>query len=257
MKYLFSITIVIFMSSFCFGQEHEHAYTINQNSGKLKVIEVPKVTFKSHGQNMILVEPEGGKSTLPERAKGLKVISPGGLTDNTGIGLSVNTEGDETTIRKVSNKSGRRYIVHVPAGVSIFYEHSHHDGGRVELVDLSNEVEISANYNSVHIKNATGPLAINSVYGSIEADFDEVNQDHSISLISTYDHVDVTVPSATKANFTLATSYGEMFTDLDLDYGSDEGMKKISSHKVEGKFNGGGVDFFIKSSYDDVYLRKK
>ena len=232
-------------------------YTINKSSGKLKIIEVGKITFKGGSGSDIVISTEDGKSAVPERAKGLSVISPGGLKDNTGIGLSVKSEGDETIVEKVSNKSGKRYIVTVPNGVSLFYEHSNHDGGRLEIADISNEIEVSANYNDVKITNATGPLAINSVYGSIEAEFDQVNQDHSISLYSVYDHVDVTVPSSTKANFTLTTSYGEMFTDLELDFGTSDEMRKISSNKVEGKFNGGGVDFFIKSSYDDVYLRKK
>ena len=249
------LTFLFVMACFTLMQAQEH--TINQSSGKLKIIEVGKITFKGHSGSNIIITPEGGKSAIPERAKGLQPISPSGLKDNTGIGLAVSTEGDETTVRKVSNKSGRRYIVSVPAGVSLFYEHSNHDGGRLIIENIPNEIEVSANYNSVKITNASGPLAINSVYGSIEATFDEINQDHTINLYSVYDHVDVTVPANGKANFTLATSYGEMFTDLDLDFGNSDDMRKISSHKVVGKFNGGGVDFFVKSSYDDVYLRKK
>ncbi len=253
MKNILTLTVFLFVSANLLAQE----YTIDQSSGKLKVLEVGKITFKGHSGNNIVIATEDGKHAIPERAKGLRPISAAGLTDNTGIGLAVSKEGDETTVRKVSNKAGHRYTISVPTGVSLFYEHSNHDGGRLEIIDLPNEIEVSANYNSIHVQNATGPLAINSVYGSIEATFDEINQDHSISLYSVYDHVDVTVPQSAKANFTLSTSYGEMFTDLDLDFGSSDSMKKLSANKVEGKYNGGGVDFFIKSSYDDVYLRKK
>ncbi len=233
-------------------------YTIDQSAGKLKVIEVGEVTFEGHAGNNIIVEAEGDWGNLPDRAKGLKVISPSGLNDNTGLGLAVATEDGATVLRRVSNSEGDRYHIKVPSGVAIFYEHSNHTGGLVKIINVASEVEVSANYNSVYVENTTGPLAISSVYGSIEATFDNVPNNGPINLYCVYDDVDVTVPASTKASFTLATEYGDMYTDLDLDYDrSDEEMKRISAHKVKGKLNGGGVDFSIKSGYDNIYLRKK
>ncbi|MBX2815092.1 MAG: hypothetical protein KTR24_03810 [Saprospiraceae bacterium] len=233
-------------------------YTISQNSGKLKIIEVNEVTLEGHAGSDIIIEVEGEESHIPERAKGLKLLSPAGLEDNTGIGLSVTKDGTTSTIQEVSNRSDERYIIKVPTGVAIYYECSTHQGETLIAQDIASELEVSANFNDVRIINPTGPLAISTVHGSIEAEFENVNQDNSISLHAVHDHVDVTVPSSAKANFMLSTSWGEMFTDLDLDFGHDDSdMRRVSSNKMVGKFNGGGVDFSIRSTHDDIYLRKK
>ena len=101
-------------------------------------------------------------------------------------------------------------------------------------------------------------MAINSVYGSIDANFSEVSIKDNISLYSVYDHVDVTVPKSIKADFRLNTSYGKMFTNLDLDVGSKDGnMKNLSNRKITGSFNGGGIDFSITATYKNIYLRKE
>ncbi len=232
-------------------------HTINQSSGKISFYEVNSVTFEGHSGSEIIISPENGHDfKMPERAAGLKLISAGGLEDNTGIGLSVKTEGNETTVAQLSSRGHARYIVQVPAGVAIYYECSTHAGKTVITKDLESELEISANFNHVKLHNAQGPLAVSTVHGTIEAEFSSINQDQSISLHSVHNHVDVSVPSDAKANFRLSTSWGEMFTDLDLDYEQDSALKKISSKKMEGKFNGGGVDFSIKSTHDDIYLRK-
>ena len=107
------------------------------------------------------------------------------------------------------------------------------------------------------IENCTGPMAISSVHGAIDAVFSEISQANSISLYSVHNHVDVSVPASAKADFKLNSAWGEMFTDLDLDYGDTDGeLKKVSRKKVVGKFNGGGVDFNITSTHNNIYLRK-
>ncbi len=254
MKIQVTLCLLVLSSTMIWSQQ----YSINKSSGTLKVIEVPKVTFMGHSGADIIIERAGENAGIPERAEGLRLLSPAGLIDNTGIGLAVSEEDDETVVRKVSKKEGKRYTIKVPQGVAVLYEHSNHDGGTVEIIDVAGEVEVSANYNSVRIENSTGPLTINSVYGSIDAVFDALDPDHAITLYSVYDHVDVTVPAASKASFTLATSYGEMFSDLDLNYESvGEDMKKLSSDKISATLNGGGAEISLKSSYENVYLRKK
>ena len=101
-------------------------------------------------------------------------------------------------------------------------------------------------------------MAINTVYGAIEADFTGVSLQKDVKLHSSYKHVDVTVPASIKADFRLNTSYGKMFTDLDLEMGTgDSGnLKEINPHKITGQLNGGGVDFSITATYKNIYLRK-
>jgi len=249
---IYTLILATFITVPLMGQ-----FKINQSSGKISFYEVNAVSFEGHSGNEILISPEDDDLEKPERAEGLKLISPAGIVDNSGIGLSVVTEGSETAVHQISSRSDTRYTVKVPAGVSIYYECTTHAGRTVMVQDLASELEISANFNSVELERVSGPLAISTVHGSIEADFTEISQDNSISLHSVHNHVDVSVPSDAKASFRLNTSWGEMFTDLDLDYGQRDDLRQISSKKIAGKFNGGGVDFSLTSTHDDIYLRKK
>jgi DUF4097 and DUF4098 domain-containing protein YvlB len=154
-------------------------------------------------------------------------------------------------------RADKAYLVKVPKGVSTYYEHSTHEGDDLHIKNVEGEVEVSARFNSVHLENVTGPLAINTIHGEIEAIFHTLPQGKSISLVSIHDDVDVTVPAGAKANFHLASEHGEMYTDLDLQYEKDKNLSRISSKKIDATYNGGGVDFTIRCDHADIYLRKK
>ena len=252
--------LILLIISFCLYSfsGYTQEYKIAMSSGKLIIDQVNNVSIEGYNGNEIIISTGTKDNEKNERAMGLKVINAEGLTDNTGIGLSVSKEGSEASVSQVSQRGGRKYTFKVPSGVSVLYESSSMHGGKLHVVDMAGEIEVSANYNSIDLKNVTGPMAIHTVYGSIDADFASVSQSNSISLYSVYSHVDVTIPGNSKATFQLSTNYGDMYTDLDLKFeGEDDEMKKISSKKMFGKLNGGGVDFSVKSGYSSIYLRKK
>ncbi len=237
---------------------HAQEYAVDMSSGKLILSEVNRVEIEGTTGSQILFATESRNEEHHKRADGLREISAMGLTDNTGIGLSVEKSGAELTVKEVSRNSDTRYVVKVPKGVAVYYEHSSWEGKTLRIRDLESEIEVSANYNSIELDNVTGPMAINTVYGHIDATFSKVKQESPILLHSVYDHVDVSVPAGTKANFKLSTSYGKIYTDLDLEMDQGEGgLRPISSNKIEGTLNGGGVDFSIKATYSEIYLRKK
>ncbi len=237
---------------------HAQEYTVDMSSGKLIITEVDRVEIEGVSGTQIVFSTEAKDQEEDERSSGLKEISAMGLSDNTGIGLATEKSGNELTVRQIGRNSDRRYVIKVPKGVSVYYEHSSWEGKTLRIRNLESEIEVSANYNSVELENVTGPMAINTVYGHIDANFSRVNQENAIMLHSVYDHVDVTIPTNTKASFKLSSSYGKIFTDLDLDVEKGEGgLRSISSSKINGKLNGGGVDFSIKATYSNIYLRKK
>lgn len=267
MKYLF---IPIFITLLCLvnvqaqeAQENKEMelkeHKVNMSSGQLIISEVNGVTIEGVSGSQIIIQSESRKPSEDERAKGLRQISALGLEDNTGMGLSVQKSGNEVKIHSVSKNNGKRYTIKVPSGVAVNYEHSTHMAKKLYIKNTSSEIEVSANYNSVVIENATGPLAINTVYGGIEADFDKISANDA-TLYSVYSFVDVSVPASAKASFQMGTSYGQMFTDLDLSFEGEEKegeMRNLSSKKMLGKLNGGGTNFKLKATYGKIYLRKK
>ncbi len=252
-KTLTIITILIVTHLQLSAQEHK----VEMSSGKVKVHEVDELNVKGHDKSFILIKSSDYKGGKSERAKGLRPINSLGLTDNTGIGLSVQKEGSELIVRSVSRNNDSRYTIFVPKGVTFYYEHSTHHGDDLNIENVQSEIHVSLNHNSVYLKDVTGPMTINTVHGDVEAKFSTVSQNNPISIASAHGHIDVALPEATKANMRLSSNWGEIFTDLNIDVEKSGDMRKISSSVVKGKINGGGVDISLSSTHSDVYLRKR
>ncbi len=254
------VTLILSSLLFMIGAVNLSAqeYSVDMSSGKLILSEVDRIEIEGTTGSKVIFSTEAKNKKTDERASGLREISAGGLTDNTNIGLNAEKSGNELRVNQIGRSSNRRYVIKVPKGVSISYEHSSWEGKTLRIRDLESEIEVSANYNSVELENVSGPMSINTVYGSINATFNQVNQDNSITLHSVYGNVDVSVPTNTKANFKLASSYGKIYTDLDLKIENESGgMRSLSNSRIDGTLNGGGVGFSIKATYKNIYLRKK
>jgi DUF4097 and DUF4098 domain-containing protein YvlB len=231
-------------------------YTLNMSKGKLILNEVNRVEIIGTTGSQVIISTEAKDENKDERANGLREISASGLSDNTGLGLSVDQNGSTAKVNQVG-RNNRNYLVKVPKGVSVYYEHSSWEGKTLSIRDLHSEIEVSANYNSIELENVTGPMAINTVYGQIDATFEKAPEADAVSLHSVYGNVDVSLPANTRADLTLSTSYGKIFTDLDVEMKKEEGgLREISSSKISGTINGGGMDMRLKSTYKNIYLRK-
>ena len=104
----------------------------------------------------------------------------------------------------------------------------------------------------------TGPMTISTVHGDIEGDFVSINQDNPISMFSTHGDIDLAIPSNSKAQLSLSTGWGEIYSDLDIEVNtSNSSMKRYGNNKVNGTINGGGVNMNIASTHGSIYLREK
>lgn len=233
-------------------------YTVdvaNSANAKVRILEVNQVKVEAYDGNQIQIEAEGRKRQS-ERAEGLTPLSARGK-DNTGIGLNVESNDNVVTIFQAARRGQGTYIVKVPKNIKVEIEHTGNwEGGMIEVVGISGELEISGRYNSVHLEDVTGPALVNTVYGKVEAVFSALSQEGPTSLVSVYSTVDVTLPANTKANINIETPYGEAYSDLDIKFPESSGMRRLNS-TVAGTLNGGGVELDIKASYSDAYLRKK
>ena len=227
----------------------------NPAQTKIVIKELNRVKIEAYNGSEVQIKTDSEMSK-PERAKGLKALSGMG-EDNTGIGLNVKESGNELTIVQVSRRGEGKYTIKVPENSRLMVEHTGNwEGGKIEIHGVKGELEVSGRYNSFYLKDITGPVLANTIYGGIEAVFSEVNQNKPISIVSVYGEVDVTIPQNTKADLKIKTPYGEAYSDLPIEFPKNEsGMRNLSD--IQGKMNGGGVRMDIEASYGDVYLRKK
>jgi hypothetical protein len=187
----------------------------------------------------------------------LRTVNSLGLEDNTGLGVNVTTKGDVVEVYQLKKTSSPDIIIKVPKGVIVSYEHESQYGGDAVFKNIENEIEVSAQYNSVQLENVTGPLTVKTIYGGVDATFGMVIKD-PVSIVSVYGHVDVSLPEATKANLKLSTSYGEILVAPEFKIDVDRTGPMVNySDKVSGKINGGGINVDLSANYGKIYLRKK
>lgn len=246
--------IMLFSTTFLFAQE----YKLKVSGTKtLKLIEVNKVEIEGYDGNEIIITTVAKSKRDEERAKGLTAISGLGLTDNSGIGLSVVESGNAIEVQQLARRNENKYKIKIPKSVKVYYEHSGTGGSTFKVSNISSEIETSTNHNGIRLENVTGPMTINTVHGKIEAIFASVNQSSPISIISVHGLVDVSLPANTKANLKMESSWGELLSDMNIEIDKTDDQLKSYSSKVTGKLNGGGVALHLSSTHNNVYLRTK
>jgi len=231
-------------------------FKVAKSSGKLQ-INLGRVTVEGHTGNEIIFSSKDHDKEEDERAKGLKAINGSGLDDNTGLGINVTEKDGVLVVSQLKKMNSPDIKILVPKGVIVAYEHSSQYGNEVVFRNLENEIEVSANYNSVQLENITGPATIKAVYGGVDAVFSTTVKG-PISIVSIYGHVDVAMPTTIKANVKMSTSYGEIFASPDFKIEVEKQGDLINySDRLTGKINGGGMNIDFRSDYGKIYFRKK
>ncbi len=252
-KYFIIPILIAITASWAGAQE----YKVNKSTGKLD-LRIGKVTVEGHSGNEIIFTSSDGHKDKDERAQGLRSISGNGLEDNTGLGINVAENGNTITVNQLKKTNSPSIKILVPKGVIVSFNHESQYGGKANFRNMENEIEVQSQYNSIELDNVTGPLTVNSIYGSVDATFTG-NVKGPINIVSVYGHVDVSLPVATKADLTLSTSYGEIMAapefKIEVDRKGEGGLIKYSD-EVRGKINGGGMSIKLEATYGKVYLRK-
>lgn len=250
---IISAVVMLLLATFTHAQE----YKLSKTSGRLEIY-IGKVTIEGYNGNEIIFSFRNPDEDVDKRAEGLRSVNSLGLDDNTGLGINVSDKGNTVEVHQLKKMHSPDIRIRVPKGIIISYKYESQYGSEATFKNLPNEIEISAQYNSITLDNVTGPLTVETTYGHVEARFD-TNIKDPISIISMYGYVDVTLPHTTKANLRLSTSYGELLVSPEFDIKIDKsaGGLVAYSDKVVGTINGGGINMNLSCNYGKVYLRKK
>jgi hypothetical protein len=251
-------TLMIMATAFLVtGAVSAQEFKVSKSSGRLEISEVNNVSIEGYGGNEIVFSSRGGSNEDDDRAKGLRAISSLGLEDNTGLGLSVVTNGDVISVHQLKKTDGPDVKIMVPRGVVISYSHSSPFGEEIDIRNFEGEIKISTVHNGVVLTNTTGLTTVKTVHGDIDASLGTALS-AALTLESVHGHVDVALPTTAKANLSLTTDWGEVLVDpafkIELERSGE--LTKYSG-RIKGKLNGGGTDISLKANHDNIYLRKK
>lgn len=206
--------------------------------------------------NEIVVTSSSGKFEPPARAKGLKPIYSAG-TDNTGMGLSVEKEGNIVRINcLLPFTRGADFSMKIPENLAVELESGCEYNNNVTVTGMKNEIVIKTCHN-IDLQNITGPVVLSSISGDINIGFSSTISDRQSSINSISGDVDITLPAKTPVTIDMSTIQGGFYSDFEItETQNQKNMKRIGGNNLNFNLNGGGFKFDVVTVTGNVYLRK-
>jgi DUF4097 and DUF4098 domain-containing protein YvlB len=221
------------------------------------------ITVKGADVKEVVVEARarGDEAHPSGRAEGMKRIPM------TSTGLNIEAENNNV---RVSTDSYQRTIdltITVPIHTSLSL-HSVNDGNIV-VSGVDGEFDINNVNGEVDLKNIGGSVVAHALNGHVVATLNRVDPQKPMAFSSLNGDIDVTFPADLKANVSLRTDNGEVYSDFDVkvqptapqqtveDNRGKGGKYKVQIDKnVRGTINGGGQEIQFKNFNGNIYIRR-
>ena len=212
------------------------------------------VTVEGYDGDELLIQGSGHYEAPPSLASGLRPVYAGG-NDNTRLGLFVSQESGNTIRIASAPKGDGRYTVRVPRRTDVAFVRSAWSlSNDLTVRNLAGRLEVTLTSGDLRLLNVSGAVVANTVSGDIKVQFAGV-PDQPCAISSVSGDVDVSLPAAAKVNLSMRSISGEIYTDFDLNLSSGD-MHRVGGQTVEGRANGGGTSFSLKTVSGDIFVRK-
>ena len=254
MKISLIILFMFFTVGFVYTQEYKTTVQ-NTQDGKLILKDFNgMLPVEGYSGTEIIITSASEDLAPPEKAKGLKPVYPSG-TDNTGIGLDVQKNGNIVTVTCLLPFSkSADYKIKVPDNLALELESGCERANDVSVKNMKNEIDIKSCHN-IDLQNVTGPLVLSTISGDINIAFSNINSVKSSSINSISGDIDITMPLKTSVNLEMRTISGGLYSDFDFT-DTQKDLKKVGGNNLSFPLNGGGFKFSIGTVSGNIYLRK-
>lgn len=249
------ITLLIFFAAGLLSAQEYKTTVQNTKDGKLILKDFNgKLPVEGYSGSEIIITGTTENLTPPEKAKGLKAIYPAG-TDNSGIGLDVEKNGNTITVTcLIPFTRAGEYKIKVPDNLALEFESGCERSNEISVTNTKNEIDIKSCHD-IELKNVTGPLVLSTISGDINITFSSISSDKPSSVNSISGDIDITVPAKTASNLELRTVNGGFYSDFDFT-DTQKNLKKVGGNELNFPLNGGGFKFSIATVSGNIYLRK-
>ena len=242
------------------GQSVEQKTIANLKSESVTIeSNYPDIELKSWEGNDIKIE--SNVMINGEEHNGAFILETKNATNGIYIDAKVNTESLKQKVI-VNNKDGSKSYFDTKGfdnlnfgdnGVSMNIGYNI-DAQIIIWIPSSMKVITSTVYGDIKSKGFFANLKIKSTYGMIEAELLKVDKMERLELFSTYDIVDLTIDPKINANLNMSTSYGEIYSDLNL-VSKNSSQNNQCGNSQKYILNDGGLEIKLVSTYENVYIR--
>src|SRR6266513_1879349 len=147
-------------------------------------------------------------------------------------GLSVEEENNEVRISSDSVMRAIDLTISVPVHTSL--KLSALNSGDIVITGVDGELDVNDVNGSVTLNNVSGSAVAHALNGRVLVTFTRVNQ-KPIAFSSLNGDIDVTFPADLKANLSLKSDRGEIFSDFDVQVQASAPQQTVE----DGRKNGG------------------
>jgi DUF4097 and DUF4098 domain-containing protein YvlB len=185
----------------------------------------------------------------------------------TTTGLSVEEENNQVRINTESYARAIDLSITVPVHTSVHLRAV--NDGDIVVTGVDGELDVDNVNGSVTLNNISGSAVAHALNGRLLATFTRVNPQKPMAFSSLNGDIDVTFPADLKANVSLRSDRGDVFSDFDVQLqvaatqpivedGRQHGgryLVKIDK-TVRGTINGGGPEIQFTNFQGQIYIRK-
>jgi len=221
------------------------------------------ITVKGADVKEVIVEARarGDEARSGGRAEGMKRIPM------TSTGLNIEAENNNVRVSTDSYQRTVDLTITVPIHTSVSL-HSVNDGN-ILVTGVDGEFDVNNVNGEVDLKNIGGSVVAHALNGHVIATFNSIDPQKPMAFSSLNGDIDVTFPADLKANVSLRTDNGEVYSDFDVkvqpnapqqtvedDRGKGGKYKVKIDKNVRGTINGGGQEIQFKNFNGNIYIRK-
>ena len=218
------------------------------------------ITVKAHDGKEVIVE---ARARAHEREGGEG--GPHRLAISS-TGLTVEEENNEVRINTESYARPIDLTISVPAHSSLHLNAV--NDGDIVVTGVDGEMDVNDVNGSVTLNNISGSVVAHALNGKVLATFVRINQ-KPMAFSSLNGDIDVTFPADLKANVSIKSDRGDVFSDFDVqlqataprevveDSRGKGGKYRVRIDKtVRGTINGGGPEIQFTNFQGGIYIRK-
>lgn len=222
------------------------------------------ITVKGADVKEVLVEAKGRAdedSDRDSRGGNMKRI-PMNST-----GLNIESDNNQVRISTDSTQRATDLLITVPVHTSLSL-HTVNDGN-ISVSGVDGELDVNDVNGEVDLKNVGGSVVAHALNGHVNVTMNRIDPQKPMAFSSLNGDIDVTFPADLKANVSLRTDNGEVYSDFDIKLSTTAPQQTVEDNRgrggkyqvkidksVKGAINGGGQEIQFKNFNGNIYIRK-
>lgn len=181
-------------------------------------------------------------------------------------GLTADEENNDVNIMTDSIFHPADLTLTVPVHTSLWLRTV--NGGGISVAGVQGDIDASVVNGPITLSDVAGGIVAHTINGHLTATFTRLGESKPVAFSSMNGDIDVTFPPDVKANLSLHSQRGGVFSDFDVKFSGPSGESTTETSSEGGKYhvrigggvyatiNGGGTPVQLSNFNGNIYIHK-